>query len=106
LVEAMTLTGAKETVIADFLKTLGQDVLQEATDKLLGREGATFPVAGSPVTVTERHLPVLKFKDTPVGEGDPKDIGGQILESGLTCPDRLAVNDPLLPPDRGRNLLE
>jgi hypothetical protein len=105
LVEAVTLAGAEEAVIADFLETLGQDVLQETTDELLGREGAGFAVAGGAVTVTESDLTLLKFEDTAIGEGDAKDIRSQILEGRLAGADRLTVNDPLLPPDLGRNLL-
>lgn len=102
----MTLTGAKEAVVADFLKAFGQDVLQETTDELLGGEGAAFPMAGGPVAIAEGDLTVLKFKDAAVGKGNPEDIGGQILEGGLTRANRLAVNDPLLPPDLGGNLLD
>ena len=102
----MTLTGTEETVIADFLEAFGQDVLQETTDELLGGQGAGFPVAGGAVAVTKGDLTLLKFKDTPVGESDPKDIRGQILEGGLTGSHWLAMDDPRLSPDLGRNLLD
>jgi hypothetical protein len=106
LSQPMTLARAEETVVADLLKTFGQDVLQEATDELLGGEGAGFPAAGGAVTVAERDLTLLKFKDTPIGEGDAKNIGSQILEGRLTGANRLTVDDPGLPPDRGRDLVE
>jgi hypothetical protein len=79
-------------------------VLQETADELLGWEGAGFPGASGAVTVAEGDLTVLKVEDPPIGEGDAKDIGRQIFEGGFTDSDRLAVNDPLLSPDLGRNL--
>ena len=106
LSQPITLARAEETVVADLLKTFGQDVLQEATDELLGGEGAGLPAAGGAVTVAERDLTLLKFKDTPIGEGDAKNIGSQILEGRLTRADRLTVDDPRLPPDRGGDLVE
>jgi hypothetical protein len=36
LLKTVTLAGAKEAIIADFLETSGQDVLQETADELLG----------------------------------------------------------------------
>jgi hypothetical protein len=38
--QAGPLTGGEEAVIADFLEAFGQDVLQEAADEFLGRQGA------------------------------------------------------------------
>jgi len=104
-VETVTLARAKEAVIADFLEGFGQDVLQETTDELLGGQGARFPMAGGAVTVAESDLALLKFEDTSVGESDAKNIRGQIPERCLTGADRLAVDDPFLAPDLGRNLL-
>jgi hypothetical protein len=37
LVEAVALARAEQAIIANLLKTFGQDVRQEATDKFLGR---------------------------------------------------------------------
>jgi hypothetical protein len=103
--EAVALARAEKAVITDLLKPLGQNVLQEATDELLSREGTRFPVTGGPVTVTEGDLTVLTLENPPIGESHPEDIRGQILESGLTGANGLTVDDPLLPPDRGRNSL-
>jgi hypothetical protein len=102
----MPLAGGEEAVIADLLKALGQDVLQETADELLSREGARLPATGSPVTVTEGDLTVLTFENPVVGKSNAKDIGGQVFEGGLTCADRLAVDDPLLPPDLKWDLVE
>ena len=104
--ETVTLARAEEAVIANLLKAFGQDMLQEAADELLGGEGAGFPVAGGAVTVAKGDLALLEFEDTVVGESDPEDIRGQILEGGLARADRLTMDDPVLSPDRGGNLVD
>ena len=106
LSQPMTLARAEETVVADLLKTFGQDVLQEATDELLGGQATCFAVAAGAVAVAKGDLAVLEFEDTVVGESDAEDIRGQVLQSGLTRADRLTMDDPLLPPGRWRNLVQ
>jgi hypothetical protein len=39
LLKSLPLTGRKQAIIADFDKALGQNVLQEPADKLLGWQG-------------------------------------------------------------------
>ena len=104
--QTMALAGAKEAIVADFLEALGQDVLQETVDELLGGEGAGFPVVGGVLPVAESDLSVLKFEEALVGESDAEDIRSQILERCLAGADGLTVDNPLLPPDLGWNLLQ
>jgi hypothetical protein len=104
--ETVTLAGAEEAVVADFLESFGQDVLQETADEFLSGQSAGFPVAAGAVAVAEGDLTVLEFENAVVGEGDAKDVGGQILEGGLARADRLAVDDPFLKPDASRRLVK
>ena len=105
-VEPVTLAGGEEAVVANFLEALGQEVLQEAADELLGGEGAGLPVAGGAVAVAKGDLTLVQFEDTVVGEGHPEDVRGQIVEGGLTGANRLAMDDPVLPPGRGWGLVK
>jgi hypothetical protein len=81
-------------------------VLQEAPDEFLGGQGAAFPTAGGTSAVTESDLAILEFEKAGVGEGDPKDIGCQILEGGLPRADWLTMDHPVLSPDLGGDLVE
>jgi len=104
--EAWTQARGKETVVAHFDKALGQDVLQETVDELLGREGAQGRVVGVGGAVTECNPAVFEFEDAGVGDGDAEDVRGEILERVPAIADRLAVYDPRLSPHTGGNLGE
>jgi len=52
--EAWTQARGKETVVAHLDEALGQDVLQETVDELLGREGAEGRASGVGGAITER----------------------------------------------------
>src|SRR5262249_49964456 len=75
--------GMKKAEVADFLKAIGQDMLEEPADKLddvqvCGAEACTahFPVG-------ERDRVVLEADDALVGDGDLEDIGGKVGEGGM-----------------------
>ena len=97
----MLTKGRTEKAIVTYLdETFGQDVLQETLDELVGGQRAEFGLARVGL-VTERDLVVLDLDDTPVAEGDAKDVRGKILERGAAIADRFAMNDPVLLPHRG-----
>lgn len=100
-----SLRGAEETEIADLDEASGQDVLEEAVDELFGREGAIGVLAGSGRAVAKSDLVVFEFDEAAVGDGDPEDVGSEILEGGAAIADRLAVDDPVLLPDGGREIV-
>jgi hypothetical protein len=81
-------------------------VLQEATDELDNIESQdpwTFTVG---LAITNEHGAVVDINDPGIGDGDFEDVGGEILERGLTGADRLAVDVPVDVPDFGRDLIE
>jgi hypothetical protein len=72
----------EQAAVADFLKALGQDMLEEPADtfedvKVGGAEAGTahFPVG-------EGDGPVLEAYDAVVGDGDLEDIRGEGGEGG------------------------
>ncbi len=103
---------AKETVIADLHKSVRQDVLEEALKKLLDRQRTLFELPGIGSAVLKGDLrtfhtaAIVKGKQAPIADGDPMDIGSQILERGLTITNRLAMHNPLLCPDLGGDFLK
>jgi hypothetical protein len=106
LVQQGAMSGAEQAVVAHFDKAWRQDVLQEAPDELLGRQGAGSGFVGVGLLIAKGDLVIFKVKQAVVAEGDAKDVGGQIFQSGLTVAHRLAMDDPSLSPDLGRNLLK
>jgi len=93
----------EEAIIAHLDQALGQDVLQETRDELVGGQRAELGLAGIGC-ITVRDLVVLHLDDAAVAEGNAKDVRGEILERGAqrAIANGLAVNDPaLLPHIRG-----
>jgi hypothetical protein len=103
--EAGTLSRTEQAIIADLLKTLGQDVLKEAMDELFDWQGSGFRMAGSRVWVAESDMGLAQLEQPVVAEGDAEDVGGQILQGRLTGVDRLAMDDPLLLPGFSGDLM-
>jgi hypothetical protein len=103
--QEQALGGAEETEIADLDEASGQDVLEEAVDELIGGEGTKLVPAGIGRAVTEGDLVVFEFDQAAVADGDAEYVRSQILESSATIADRFAVNDPILLPDIGRDII-
>ena len=100
------MAGAKEAIIADFLKAFGQDVLQEAADELLGWQGAVFPAPATRLPIAEGDVSFGQLENTIVAKGHPEDVGREILQSGFTRAHRLTMHHPLRPPGLGWYLLK
>ena len=106
------LRSSEETVIANFHKTVRQDVLDEALDEIFGREGATLELTVIGRAVREGdagrcHITCVNAADqATVAEGNTENVGSQILECRLTIAHRLAVRHPFFSPNLGRDLGE
>ncbi len=94
--QRFALARTEKAVVAHLAETLGQDMLQEATDELLGADGAGLLLAALAVLVGKGNLAILQLDDTAVADRDPKDIRRQILERCCSITHRLAVDDPVL----------
>ena len=93
--------GVEKAKMPDFLKAIGQDMLEEPADKfdaveLSGAEAGTaeFPVG-------EGDDAVLQTDDTAVGDGDFEDIGSEVFEGGRAIVIGLTVDVPGDGPDLG-----
>jgi hypothetical protein len=58
-------------------------MLEEATDELLGGDGATFELVGGRLFVRESDLAIMEVAEAIVREGHAKDVRGKILEGLL-----------------------
>jgi hypothetical protein len=95
--------GTEQTIVAHFDKTLGQDMLQEAVDELVRLQGTQVGLTSVGIAVAEGDLVVLQADQAAIANGDAKDIRREVLEGLEAIPDRLAVYDPVLFPDRRRD---
>ena len=80
-------------------------MLQETVNELFSRERAVFELAGlgSPILESDQgrfHVSgVHHLGETAIANGHAVDIRSQILESGLSVANRLAVHHPIFVPD-------
>lgn len=95
---------SEQTVVADAVKALGQDVEQEAADELVGGKGHDLlPVGATPtvVLVAEGDAGLVEAQQPAVRDGDavgvPRQVGEHRLRPGER---RLGVDNPALLPDR------
>ena len=107
-----TLGGGEETIVANFHKTVRQDVMEEALDEIVRREGATLELTVIGRAVGEGdagrcHVTRVNATDqATIAEGNPENVGSQILERRLSIAHRLAVHHPFFSPNLGRDLGE
>ena len=91
--------GMEKAEVADFLKAIGQDVLEEPAEKLHDVEvgGAWACTAHFPVGEGDRA--VRERDEATVGDGDPEDIRGEGGEGGVAVVIGLTVDVPGDGPD-------
>ena len=96
----------EQAEVADFHTTIGQDMLEEAAEKLhdvevggAGAGTADFPVGESDGTVLEAY-------DAAVGDGNPEDVGGEGGEGGMARVIGLTVDVPRDGPHLGIDVLQ
>jgi hypothetical protein len=82
--ELLTVGGTEEAIIAHLDQALGQDVLQETVDELLGRQRAELGLAGVGF-VAERDLVVLHLDDAAIAQrrGNVERVGAFWKESDV-----------------------
>ena len=92
--------------VADFHKAVGQDMLEEPTDKLHSVEarGAWTCTAG--FAVGEGHGAVRERDDTAIGDRHFEDIRGEVFQGGVGVWSGLAVDVPGDSPDPWIDLLQ
>ncbi len=88
---------AKETVIADPMKALGQDMQQKTADEFAGRDGHDLlPIAVPIILPAETHRAILDIDEPVVGDGDTMRVAADVIEDLLgPCEGRLGVDHPV-----------
>lgn len=82
--------------MADFDKSIGQCMKQEASDKLNRVDSDLLDLFGFTILVCEGYPPILKGDQTMIGYGDPMGVAAEIFKYVFGTFNRLLkVDDPL-----------
>jgi hypothetical protein len=81
-------------------------VLEESADELHCAEGHGSPSIAVGLFVAEEYGIVFDLDDSVVGDGDPKDIGGEILDGVGAIPHSLGIDVPGDVPDFRGDLVQ
>ena len=97
----------EQPVVTDAVEALGQDVEQEAPDELVGREGHRTkprPSVAAVVLVAKGDATLVESEQAAVRDGDAVGVAGEIGEHrlGPGAGWWLGVEEPSLPPERGK----
>src|SRR3954454_10462838 len=93
-----------QAAVADLVEAARQHMLKEAAHERLAAEPAGSSPTGLAILVLDPDRLVVEADDAGVGERDPEDVAGEIVEHRLfTIAPGADVKDPRLLPDRVRD---
>jgi len=95
------MSRAEQAVVTDLDEATGKDVLEKATNELLGGDGATPGLVSGGVFERESDLAIIELAEAVVADGDAKDVRGEIFEGMFTRADGFGMDDPVFAPDAG-----
>ena len=72
-----------EPVVSDFVKSLWQDMLEITSHELQAGDGAGSKAAFFAVLIFEGDRLIVHGDDSVIGDGDSKDVSGQVVEDSL-----------------------
>src|SRR5262249_14169308 len=98
--------GVQKAKVTHFHEALGQDMLEEPADKLHDVEVGGAEAGTARFTIGEGDGAVVERDNTTVGDGDPEDIGGEVLEGRVAVWLRLTVDVPGGVPDLWVDVLQ
>src|SRR5437870_5013678 len=93
--------GTAQSVVPYLGEALGQDVQQETAKELVGREGDSAQLLRAVVPIAKGDVALLEDLQTTVGDGDAKDVTGQVFQDLGGGARRLGVHHPRLVPNFG-----
>ena len=75
---------SQEAEVTDTHETIGQDVEQEAADKLLGlQRHDLFAIPVFAISIAQSDFAVFDLENTVVGERNPVGVAAEVVENGL-----------------------
>src|SRR5215217_2174402 len=100
------MSGAEQAVVTHLDEPVGEHMLEEATDELFRRDGATLELVSGRLFVSESDMAIMQLAQAVVTDSDAKDVRGEIFEGLLTRAHRFGMHDPVLAPDVRRDSRE
>src|SRR5712692_7291927 len=100
------MSGAKQAVVTDLDEPIREQVLEEATDELLGGDGAVLELISGRLFERESDLAIFQLAQAVVADSDAKDVRGEILESLLATADGFGMDHPIFAPEARRDCRE
>jgi len=94
-----------EAVVADLGKAAWEHVLKKAREERGRGQRAACHLPGTPVTQPERDTSVGEGLKPAVGDRDPENVAPQVFEHPVSGAGRLHVDDPVMRPRAGRDLI-
>jgi hypothetical protein len=85
--------------VTDLHEAVREDMLEEPADKLHGVEVGGSGACTARFTVGESDGAVLKRDDAAIGDSNPEDIGGEVVDGGVSVVIGLTVDVPGDVPD-------
>jgi hypothetical protein len=68
---------------------------KEATNELCSLDGRDFNLIGGGVFIAERDWPRFEVENATIGDGDAKDVRGEIFESRFAGAHGLRMSNPI-----------
>src|SRR4051812_24159613 len=88
--------------VANLMQPFGENVHQEAAEKLVTGYATGAPTIRFARFVTQDHAMIIDADEAAVGDGGAEDIARQMIEDRLLAlAPRCAMDDPILAPHRG-----
>ena len=88
-----------EAVVADFVQTFRQHMLQEAAHELVAAQASGPPLVRLAIFVADSDALVIEGNNAAIGNGDAEHVAGEIAEHGLIAfAPGSTVHDPCLLP--------
>ena len=94
-----------EAVVADLGKAAWEHALKKAREERGRGQRAACHLPGTPVTQPERDTSVGEGLKPAVGDRDPENVAPQVFEHPVSGAGRLHVDDPVMRPRAGRDLI-
>jgi hypothetical protein len=93
------MSGAEQAIVTDLDESVGEHVLEEATDELFSGDGAMLKFVSGRLLVSKSDLAIMEAAEAVVTESHAKDVRGKILKSLDPTAHGFGVNHPVFAPD-------
>lgn len=98
--EVLAIRGTPQAIVANFVNTRRQHMLEKSPNELLGVDGHGLRLGCAGAPISKAHLAIVDREDSAIGNSDSVNIAGEVIEDPAAALDgRFTVNDPVLLPE-------